>query len=124
MTTLERLENWKLSGGITPDQYNALAALVRKDRFSVFVELNALLYLGVLSCVGGIGLLIQAYAASFGDIAILSALTALLIVCFYYCFTRAMPYSAGQVDTSNLALDYVLYLGCLVVGIELAYMET
>src|SRR5262245_53394595 len=114
MGTLERLDNWKQTGTITADQYNALTAIVRKDRFSVFLELNGLLYLGVLSFVGGLGGMIQAYAASFGDIAILSALAILLGFCFYYCFSRALPYSAMRVESPNFALDYVLYLACLV----------
>src|SRR5215471_11860464 len=101
MTTLERLENWRQTGGITGDQFNVLAAIVRKNRFSVFLELNALLYLGVLSFVGGAGWMIQAYAASFGDVAILGALTILLIVCFYYCFSRALPYSTTRVESPN-----------------------
>ncbi len=34
------------------------------------------------------------------------------------------PWSKLQVDSPNLAFDYILYLGCLLLGIELGYLET
>lgn len=124
MTTLARLEQWKDSGLITGGQFDAIARIVRKERFSIFVELNALLYLGVISFIAGVGWVIQAYFANAGDAAIISALTVLLFLSFYYCFTRALPYSTAQVESPNIAFDYVLYGGCLVFGLEVAYIES
>src|SRR5262245_6580894 len=72
MTILERLATWKITGAISNSQYDAISAIVRKDRFSVFFELNALLYLGVLSLIGGTGWIIQVYASDFGNAAIVS----------------------------------------------------
>lgn len=83
MTTLQRLAHWKESGAITEVQYDAIFAIVRKDRFSVFFELNALLYLGVLSFIGGVGWVIRVYVSTLGDTAILSGLTLILIASFY-----------------------------------------
>src|SRR5207244_6671969 len=124
MTTLQRLADWRDAGVIRNDQYNAISSIVRKDRFSVFLELNALLYIGVLSLIAGIGLIIQTYLATLGDAAILSGLTALLVGCFYYCFSRAPSYSSLHVESPTLAFDYVLYLGCLTFGLELGYVES
>lgn len=124
MTILARLEQWKESGAITSLQFDAISELVRKDRFSVFVELNALFYLGVLSFVAGVAWVIQTYLSTLGDTAILSGLTLLLCLSFSYCFSRALPYSPGQMESPNLAFDYVLYLGCLLFAVELAYLET
>src|SRR5476651_2016571 len=124
MTTLSRLGAWKENGSITPAQFNAISALVRKDRFSVFIELNALLYLGVLSFIAGVGWSIQTYFTDLGDAAILSSLTLLCVLCFYYCFSRARPYSTGEVESPNMAFDYVLYLGCLAFALDLGYAET
>ncbi len=75
MSILTRLEQWKTTGAISGAQYDAISALVRKDRFSVFVELSTLLYLGVLSCVAGVGWTVTAYSARLGDAAILVSLT-------------------------------------------------
>src|ERR1700688_4732381 len=108
MTTLQRLSLWKDTGAITAVQYDAISAIVRKDRFSVFFELNALLYLGVLSFVGGLAWVIRVYVATLGDAAILSGLTLILLASFCYCFFRALPFSSVQVESPNLALDYVL----------------
>lgn len=124
MTTLARLERWKADGAITGAQFDAIAPLVRKDLFSVFVELNGLLYLGVLSFVAGVGWTIQAYFASLGDAAIISGLTLLLCLSFYYCFSRALPYSTEAVESPNLAFDYVLYGACLVFAVEVGYLES
>jgi hypothetical protein len=123
MTTLARLEQWKDSGLITGGQFDAIVRIVRKERFSIFVELNALLYLGVVSFIAGVGWVIQAYFANAGDAAIISSLTLLLFLSFYYCFTRSLPYSTAQVESPNIAFDYVLYGGCLVFGLEVAYIE-
>ncbi|PYS40232.1 MAG: DUF2157 domain-containing protein [Acidobacteria bacterium] len=124
MTNRDRLLRWKETGVITDIQYDTLFTIVRKDRFSVFFELNALLYMGVLSLIAGIGWVVQAYAASWGDAVILSGLTLILVGSSYYCFSRGLPYSTAQVESSNFLFDYVLYLGCLTFALEIAYVET
>jgi Predicted membrane protein (DUF2157) len=123
MTVLERLESWRASGTISPTQYSAIAAIVRKDRFSVFVELNALLYLGVISCVAGLGWTIKAHFENLGDAAIITALTLLCGATLFYCFSNASPYSRERVESPSLAFDYVLYLGALAFAVGLGYIE-
>jgi hypothetical protein len=123
MSLLADLARWKTSGIITPSEHDTLAGLVRKDRFSVFNELNALLYLGVLSFIAGAGWTIQTHFARLGDLSILFALTASFAGSLYYCFTHGAPYSNAQQESPNLAFDYVLYLGCLLFGLELGFIE-
>jgi hypothetical protein len=123
MTTVDRLNDWKQKGIITDPQHQALASLVRKERFSVFLELNALLYLGVLAVAGGLGWTFNTYFTSLGDAFILTSLSAILAASLYYCFSRALPYSRAEVESPNLIFDYVLYLGCLVLSVELGYIE-
>jgi Predicted membrane protein (DUF2157) len=124
VTTLGRLENWKNSGTIREDQFKKISALVRKVRFSVFLELNVLLYLGVLSFVAGAGWTVRTYFSNLGDAAIITSLTFLVGTSFYYCFSRVKPYSNLQVESPNLGFDYILYLGCLLLAVELGYLET
>ena len=121
MSLLTHLERWTSTGEISGAQRDVLSALVRKDRFSVFVELNTLLYVGVLSVVAGVGWSVATYSARLGDVAILLSLSCVFGWSLYYCFSRALPYSHLQEDQPGLAFDYVLYLGCLVFSIELGY---
>jgi hypothetical protein len=123
MKLLERLHAWKGAGLITPEQYAGLAALVRKDKLSIFVELNVLLYLGVLSLVAGVGWTVRLYFAELGDAAILGALSLALAGSLYYCFTRGRGYSNAAVESPSLAFDYILYAGCLLFSVELSYIE-
>jgi hypothetical protein len=117
------LDRWLAAGYITTEQHQTLLALVRRERISVFVELNALLYLGVLSFVGGLAWTAQTYSSQWGDAAILLPATACLAGCFYYCFSRSGPFSRDEVPRQGFVFDYVLYLGCLIFGVELGYIE-
>ncbi len=123
MTTLERLRHWTEAEILTDVQYRTLCALVRRERFSVYLELNAFLYAGVLSFVFGLGWTFQTYFADLGDVAILTTFSLLVGGCLWWCFSRGSPYSHGEVESPSLAFDYVLYLGCLVLSAELAYVE-
>jgi len=123
MTTPERLNGWKEAGIISAAQHENLNTLVRKERFSVFIEINAFLYIGVLAIVGGLGWTVQTYFNSVGDTFILAALSLILAGSFTYCFSRASAYSNHEVESPNLVLDYILYLACLVFSVELSYLE-
>jgi hypothetical protein len=123
MTTRGQLDAWLARGAITSTQHAAILRLVRRDRLSVFVELNALLYLGVLALAGGLAWTARVYSDQWGDVAILAPATALMTGCLYYCFSRSVPFTPERVRTTGLAFDYVLYLACLVFAGELAYVE-
>ena len=92
MTTLDALERWRATGAITGEQHAVLTTIVRKDRFSVFLELNALFYLGVLSFVAGLGWTVYEHFARLGDAAVVVPLAAVFAACLYYCFAHARPY--------------------------------
>jgi hypothetical protein len=124
MTVLARLEQWQRAGTITGAQYDLLAALTRREPFSLFIEINALLYLGVVAFAAGVAWTVTTYSARFGDVAILLTLTAAFAAALYYCFTHGLPYDQHEVDHPGAAFDYVLYLGCLIFAAELGYIET
>jgi hypothetical protein len=124
VTTLDRLDRWKASGVIDADQHVLLRSLVRQDRFSLFVEISALLYIGVLAVVGGLVWTFRDYVANLGDAVILSILGLLIAGSFYYCFSRGVPYDHDDVESPSMIFDYVLYFGCLVLSATLAFIET
>ena len=123
MTILARLEQWKEQGKISPEQYSHLAGLSRGEPFSLFLELNVLLYAGVVAFVAGLGWTVSTWSQQIGDVLVLAVLSTILAACFWYCFSRAAAWSPAETPAPSPILDYVLYLGSLVWGVELAYLE-
>ena len=123
MTPREHLDRWLAAGTLRPEQHAVLSALTRRQRLSVFVELNALLYVGVLAFAGGLAWTASTHSEQWGDVAILVPATMLLAGCCYYAFMRVPPYSSGPVPSPTLVFDYALYLGCLIFAVELGYIE-
>jgi hypothetical protein len=64
---IERLERWREEGVITHEQHDAIGAMVRKARFSVALEIHALLYLGVGAVAAGVPWIVQTRFANLGD---------------------------------------------------------
>ena len=123
MTILTRLENWKEQGAISQEQYALLSSLSRGEPFSLFLELNLLLYAGVLAFVAGLGWTVATWSQQLGDVVVLTILSAVLAACFWYCFSRAPAWFPAETPAPSPVFDYVLYLGCLVWCVELAYLE-
>lgn len=124
MTILTRLEQWKQQGVISPEQHALLAGLSRGEPLSLFLELNVLLYAGILAFVGGLGWTVSTWSQQLGDLLVVTALSAMLAACFWYCFSRAPEWSLAEVPSPSLVFDYVLYLGSLIWSVELGYLET
>jgi hypothetical protein len=123
MTILTRLEQWRDQGKISPEQRAHLAGLTRREPFSLFLELNVLLYAGVLAFVAGLGWTITTWSQQLGDVLVLAVLSIILAASFWYCFSRAPIWSPAETPAPSPIFDYVLYLGSLVWLIELAYLE-
>jgi hypothetical protein len=123
MTILTRLKRWKESGIISSEQHTLLAGLSHGEPFSIFLELNILLYAGVLAFVAGLAWTVSTWSQQLGDAVVLTILSAMLAACFWYCFSRAPTWSPGDTPPPGLVFDYVLYLGSLIWSVELAYFE-
>ena len=123
MTILTRLEQWKQQSKISPEQHARLAGLSRGEPFSLFLELNVLLYAGVLAFVAGLGWTVSTWSEQLGDILILTVLSTILAACFWYCFSRASAWTPAETSAPSPIFDYVLYLGSLIWSLELAYLE-
>jgi hypothetical protein len=123
MDIIARLEHWKTEGAISPEQQALLASITRGEPVSLFLELNVLLYAGVLAFVAGLGWTVTTWSQQIGDVVVLAVLSALLAACSWYCFSRAPSWSPSETPAPNPIFDYVLYLGTLVWCVELAYAE-
>jgi hypothetical protein len=124
MTIFTRLEQWKERDVISPEQHTLLAGLSRGEPFSIFLELNILLYAGILAFVAGLGWTVSTWSQQLGDVLVLTILSTMLAACLWYCFSRASAWSPGETPSASLVFDYVLYLGSLIWSVELAYLET
>src|SRR6202162_582585 len=123
MTILARLERWKEQGAISAEQHAHLAGLSRGEPFSIFLELNVLLYAGVVAFVAGLGWTVSTWSRQLGDIVVLTVLSGMLAACSWYCFSRTPAWSPAEAPAPSPIFDYVLYLGSLVWCVELAYLE-
>ena len=123
MPIQSRLDDWKDRGALSPRQHAQLTGLAHDRPFSLFLEINILLYLGVLAFVAGLGWTVTTWSHQLGDILILALLSTLLAAAFGYSFYRAPAWSTQHTPPASPVLDYVLYLGCLVWCVELAYLE-
>jgi len=123
MTIFNRLEQWKEQGIVSPRQRDLLTGLARGEPFSLFLELNVLLYAGVLAFAGGLGWTISTWSKQLGDVLVLTTLSAIVGFCFWYCFSRAPAWSPAASPSPSLVFDYILYLGTLTWALDLAYIE-
>ncbi|MBV9573114.1 MAG: DUF2157 domain-containing protein [Acidobacteriales bacterium] len=124
MTIFHRLGQWKVEGKISPEQYSHLASLCREEPFSLFLELNVLLYAGVMAFVAGLGWTATTWAHQLGDALVLTAFSAILGSSFWYCFSRAPAWSPSETPSPTPIFAYVLYLGGLAWAAELTYLES
>ncbi len=70
-----------------------------------------------------VGWTISTWSQHLGDVLVLTIISIILAASFWYCFSRAPAWSAAETAAPTPIFDYVLYLGCLVWCVELAYLE-
>jgi hypothetical protein len=124
MTIQTRLGQWRERGIISSEQHALLAGLSRGELFSLYLELNILLYAGILAFVAGLGWTVITWSQQLGDELILTVLSLALAACLWFCFSRAPAWSSVESPSPGLVFDYVLYLGSLIWSVELTYIET
>ncbi|HET7451932.1 MAG TPA: DUF2157 domain-containing protein, partial [Thermoanaerobaculia bacterium] len=100
-----------------------LSRIARGDLLSLRPELRILLYAGATLVAAGAAELVRENYRRIGPVAITLALTILVAAAFAYVIRRAKPFSPGAVPSPTLAFDYVLILGVLLFGTDLAYVE-
>lgn len=86
-------------------------------------ELHALLYLGALLILGGVGAAAKDHLNELGPMTILTALGLGSAACLACCFRAGRPFAPGRVESPNVAFDYILYLGVGLAGVFATYLE-
>ena len=121
---VEAIESLRVGGTLSSEQAAVLSRPARGELVSVHWELRTLLYAGVLLATTGVGLFLKEYHDRLGPAALASILALAAAVCIVYVFRRSPPFSWEATKTPHLAVDYVLLLGVLLLGSDLAYVET
>jgi len=124
MGVLQLLRQMHAEGTLSSVQLDVLSAIHKKERFSLHQELRSLIYAGVLLVILGAGLTVKSYFAELGNIAVVSSLSLTVFAALVYCFYRGVPYTHVDVPSPNIGFDYVLFLGCSLYSLDIAYIET
>jgi hypothetical protein len=109
---------------ISEEQYDTLLGLMSGKTLSLYWEIRALFYVGVLAVVAGAGSLIKENFAQLGPAAITAALTIASIACYAYCWRWARPYSRAEQISPTPAFDYLLYAGCALFSLDMGALAT
>ncbi|HXV21828.1 MAG TPA: DUF2157 domain-containing protein [Desulfuromonadales bacterium] len=119
----EALNDLEGAGILNREQAALLRRIYGRELFSVHWELRLLLYAGILILTTGLGLLIAKHFASIGHVALLAAIALGCTGCFAYCLRRGGGFSPETAPAPDAAYDYVLLLGCLLLGTFQVYLE-
>lgn len=121
---LEDVARLRTQGVLSDAQARFFGRIARGHLVSVRIELQIALWAGVTLVAAGAGILVKDNLANLGPAAIGSGIAVAAGLCLWYVGRVALPFSWGRVASPTLAFDYVLLLGVLLVGTDLAYLET
>ena len=110
-------------GVLSADQTARLGRVARGELVSVRLELQALLYAGVLLVTTGAGLLVAEHRERIGPTVVAAALGLAAAGCLTWVARRAPPFTWRETAAPHLAYDYILLLGALLAAADLAYVE-
>jgi len=109
--------------GLPEERLALLGRLRSGELVGVHAELRALLYLGALLVVFGVGGTVKDHLRDLGPLTIAGLLAAASAGCLLWCARRAEPFVPERWNSPHAAFDYVLYLGCAFLGILFGYLE-
>ena len=110
-------------GQLPPAQAAAIAADEHTRPFSLHYELRALLYLGSVLLVGGLGVLIYDNRDTLGQEAITALIALLLAGSFAHAARHRPAFTWGEAPRPSIAADYLLLLGCLLFLVLEGYVQ-
>jgi len=110
-------------GLLTQDQHNLLEDVASCRKVSVFHDLRALLYIGVLLFTSGIGILIYKNIGDIGHIVAIAVLMLMTAACFYYVFQKGPGYRHEEVKGPTPYFEYVVLLGSLLLISVQGYLQ-
>jgi len=110
-------------GIISRERASLLLRIACGDLVTVHREIRLLFYLGVLLTTTGVGLLVQRNYRHIGPVTIAVVIGAGAVACLSLAAKRAQPFSWMETPSPSLGFDYLLLLGVLLAGADLAFIE-
>ncbi len=117
------VEDLRRAGVLSAEAAAVVGPVARGERVSVRAELRALFYGGVLLVMAGVSWLVKENLDRLGPVAVAGGIGLAALLCLAWAFRVGPAFSLGEVASPNLAFDYVLLLGVLLVAAELAFVE-
>jgi len=111
------------SGFLAPATAAPLLREARGELLSIRDELRTFLYVGVIVVVAGVSLLVKENLERIGPVTIAVAIGLAAAVGLGWVLRRVLPFSWKRAESSDWSLDYLLLLGILLLGADLAYIE-
>jgi hypothetical protein len=121
---VEAVDRLAADGVIPASAAPRLSRIARGELVSLRVEIRVLLYAGVTLAVAGAGLFVREHYRQIGPVAITAALSLATVACLVYVARGARPFSWERPVAPTLAREYLLILGVLLAGADLAYVES
>lgn len=91
--------------------------------FSIKAHLDFALYAGVTLLSSGLGILIYKNIDSIGHDVLVIMLGLLCFGCFSYCHFKKSLFSIKKVEAPNVAFDYILLFGALLLLVFIGYLQ-
>jgi hypothetical protein len=117
-------QDWRERGAISPAQASRLEEIDSGRLFSVHREIRAMLYIGVAALIAGVAMTVKKHFNQLGEPAIVAALLTAIAASWGYCGRRVAPFSRDKAASPTAAFDYLLYLGCALLGVLFGYLES
>jgi hypothetical protein len=108
---------------VTQSQFEEYKEHQSKGIFSLNAELLFLMYLAVILFTSGIGILIYQNIDSIGHLAIISTVFVLIVVCFYFSYKKAQPFSVQETKFESPIYDYIVLTGIILTCIFFGYIQ-
>jgi hypothetical protein len=121
---LQAIDRLRTRGTLTGVQADVFGRIARGELVSVRLELQVALWAGVTLVAAGAGVLVKENLGRLGPVAIGGSIALAAALCLWYVVRTAPAFSWGAVASPALAFDYVLLLAVLLIGTDLAYLET
>jgi hypothetical protein len=110
-------------GHLTQAQHDRIEEIRSGRLTSVYYDLRALLYAGVLLFSTGMGILVYKNISDAGHLVAIGLLILMTAACFLYAFRKGPHYSTGEVTPQTPYFDYVVLLGSLLFITVQGYLQ-